>query len=191
MPSQPATARIEKGAGCATSVRVLTTMIVIVIIVITVTTTPEEDDEVLFENEPHFRLIQLIAGIHIKTRQFTERRIKRLNMTYPQLGALMALVRKDDITQRELANLLESDTTTAMVLCDSLEKRGWLKRKRDKADRRVNRLVLTSAGRDAYGQAIALIQAGYEYVFSKTSPDELNQLLPLLDELYQHIKEVT
>jgi len=145
----------------------------------------------LFENEPYFKLIQIIAGIHIKTRKFTERKLKQLNMTYPQLGALMALIRKDDITQRELAELLETDTTTAMVLCDSLEKRGWLIRTRDRNDRRVNRLILTDKGKDIYAQAMKLIQTGYEYVFKRTPSDELNKVLPFLEKVYQHIKEVT
>jgi MarR family transcriptional regulator for hemolysin len=145
----------------------------------------------LFEQEPHFKLVQLIAGIHIKIRLFTERRIKSLNMTYPQLGALMALVRKDGITQRELAELLETDTTTAMVLCDSLQKKGWLKRRRDKTDRRVNRLVLTEAGRNSCTEALSLIQSGYEHVFSKASLDKVNEVLPFLEELYQGIKEVS
>ena len=145
----------------------------------------------LFENEPYFKLIQLVAGIHNRTRKFTERKIKRLNMTYPQLGALMALIRKDDITQSQLAELLETDNTTSMVLCDSLEKRGWLVRTRDKTDRRVNRLSLTDSGRDIYKQAIDLIQIGYEYVFNKTQPNEMNKLLPFLEQVYQHIKEAT
>jgi DNA-binding MarR family transcriptional regulator len=145
----------------------------------------------LFENEPHFKLIQIIAGIHIKIRLFTERRIRSLNMTYPQLGALMALVRKDGITQKELAALLETDTTTVMVLCDSLQKKGWLIRKRDKTDRRVNRLVLTETGRDNYTQAISLIQGGYEHAFSKVSLDKVNEVLPFLEGLYQIIKEVS
>ena len=145
----------------------------------------------LFDNEPYFKLIQLVAGIHIRTRKFTERKIKKLNMTYPQLGALMALIRKDDITQSQLAELLETDNTTAMVLCDSLEKRGWLVRTRDKTDRRVNRLLLTDSGRNIYTQAIGMIQSGYEYVFSKTQSDELNMILPFLEQVYQHIKEAT
>jgi DNA-binding MarR family transcriptional regulator len=145
----------------------------------------------LFENEPYFKLIQVVAGIHIRTRKFTERKLKQLNMTYPQLGALMALIRKDDITQRELAELLETDTTTAMVLCDSLEKRGWLIRTRDRNDRRVNRLVLTDKGKDIYVQAMSLIKAGYEYTFKRTPSDELNKVLPFLEEVYKHIKDVT
>jgi DNA-binding MarR family transcriptional regulator len=145
----------------------------------------------LFENEPYFKLIQVVAGIHIKTRKFTERKLKQLNMTYPQLGALMALIRKDDITQRELAELLETDTTTAMVLCDSLEKRGWLIRKHDMNDRRVNRLILTDNGTDIYRQAMSLLMTGYEYVLKRAPSDELNKVLPILEKIYQHIKEVT
>ena len=145
----------------------------------------------LFENEPYFKLIQLVAGIHISTRKFTERKIKKLNMTYPQLGALMALIRKDDITQSQLAELLDTDNTTSMVLCDSLEKRGWLVRTRDKTDRRVNRLSLTDSGRDIYAQAMNLIQTVYEYVFNKTQPNEMNKLLPFLEQVYQHVKEAT
>ena len=145
----------------------------------------------LFESEPYFKLIQVVAGIHIRTRRFTERKLKQLNMTYPQLGALIALVRKDDITQRELAELLETDTTTAMVLCDSLEKRGWLIRTPDGNDRRVNRLILTDNGKNIYTQAMKLIQTGYGYVFERTPSDELNKVLPFLGEIYQHIKEVT
>jgi MarR family transcriptional regulator for hemolysin len=112
-------------------------------------------------------------------------------MTYPQFGALMALVRKDDITQRELAELLETDTTTAMVLCDSLQKKGWLERKRDKADRRVNRLVLTEAGRDSCARALSLIRGGYEHAFSKVSLEKVNEVTPFLEGLYQSIKEVS
>lgn len=145
----------------------------------------------LFENEPYFQLIQLTAGIHIKVRKYAEKHIKDLNMTYPQLGALMALTRKDDITQRELAELLETDATTAMVLCDSLEKRGWLVRNRDKTDRRINRLVLTDKGRNIYTDAMKRLQTGYEYVFSSIKSDELIKVLPVLSEVYQHLKEVT
>ena len=144
----------------------------------------------LFEQEPQFRLIQLVAGIHIKTRRYAERSIAALNMTYPQLGALMALYRKDRITQRELAGLLETDTTTAMVLCDSLQKKGWLRRKRDAADRRVNRLVLTDRGKDACGKAMSIIQNGYEKLFSKTSPEEINKILPYLEAMYGNVTEL-
>lgn len=144
----------------------------------------------LFENEPYYELVQLVAGIHINIRKYTEKQIKVINMTYPQLGALMALIRNDGITQKELAALLETDTTTSKVLCDSLEKKGWLKRTADKKDRRVNRLQLTDKGKQMYAEAMNLIQTGYVNVFNKIQLDELNGVLPFLGRLYHDIKEV-
>ncbi|HEY95324.1 MAG TPA: winged helix-turn-helix transcriptional regulator [Dehalococcoidia bacterium] len=145
----------------------------------------------LFENEQYFELVQLVAGIHINIRKYTEKQIKQINMTYPQLGALMALIRNEDVTQKELAALLETDTTTSKVLCDSLEKKGWLKRTADKKDRRVNRLRLTEKGKLMYSEAMNLIQTGYENVFNKVQPDELNRVLPFLGRLYHDLKEIT
>lgn len=143
----------------------------------------------LFENEPFFKLIQLVAGIYINTRKFSESKIKDLNMTYPQLGALMALIRNDDISQSKLARLLETDNTTSMVLCDSLEKRGWLTRNSDKIDRRVNRLRLTEDGKKVYVQAMSLIQDGYVRSFDKIDTNELSTILPILEHIYLNVKE--
>jgi len=145
----------------------------------------------MFENEPYYELVQLVAGIHINIRKYTEKQIKVINMTYPQLGALMALVRNENITQKELAAMLETDTTTSKVLCDSLEKKGWLKRTSDKKDRRVNRLRLTDKGKQMYAEAMNLIQTGYASVFNKVQMDELNRVLPFLEKLYHDVKEVT
>jgi len=143
----------------------------------------------LFENEPFFKLIQLVAGIYVNTRKYSESKIRDLNMTYPQLGALMALIRNDDITQSELARLLETDNTTSMVLCDSLEKRGWLTRKSDKSDRRVNRLQLTAEGKKVYGLAMSSIQDGYTRCFEHIDVNEINTLLPILEQIYLNVKE--
>jgi DNA-binding MarR family transcriptional regulator len=98
-------------------------------------------------DEPHWELFRLISGIYIKSRRLAEESLKPLGMTWPQFGALAQLMRGDGITQRELSERLEADATTTMVLCDSLEKKGWLNREKDPSDRRVNRLVLTDEGR--------------------------------------------
>jgi DNA-binding MarR family transcriptional regulator len=145
----------------------------------------------LFEDEPYYRMIQLISGIYLKTRHWTERQIKILDMTYPQLGALIVLSQHDGITQREMANRLETDATTVMVLCDSLEKKSWLRRVPDKTDRRVNRLVLTDNGNHIYREALSHIQSGYSYMV-KSIPrfDDLNGTISLLESLDNNLREM-
>ncbi len=144
----------------------------------------------LFEDEPYCRMIQLISGIYLKTRHWTERQIKALDMTFPQLGALIVLSQHDGITQRDMASRLETDATTVMVLCDSLEKKNWLRRVPDKSDRRVNRLVLTDHGNHIYQEALSRIQSGYGYMVKSAQFGGLHTTIALLENLERNINEL-
>jgi len=144
----------------------------------------------LFEDDPYHRLMQLVGALHAKARQFTERRLRPLGMTYPQLAALMALHHEDGVTQTELAASMETDTTTVMVLCDSLEKKGWVKRTPDGSDRRVNRLLLTEAGRRAYSEARQRLRPEDECMAAKIPPEELKRTIARLETLHKAIAEL-
>ena len=137
------------------------------------------------------KLFFLISGIHIKTRRLIEQKLKPLDMTFPQLGAIMALSKKDNITQRELSEILDTDTTTIMVLCDSLEKKGLIKRVSDKSDRRINRIVLTKSGNDILTNALIIIEPNYGLLLNEISKDELQNTIPILEKLYQKIKQLS
>ncbi len=140
-------------------------------------------------DEAHWRLFRLISGIYIKSRRLAEESLKPLDVTWPQFGALAQLVRGDRITQRELAERLEADATTTMVLCDSLERKGWLNRVKDPSDRRVNRLVLTDEGRKIFAEAYPIMLSGYQLFTGAISPEKIEVVMPVLDELYGHISE--
>ena len=144
----------------------------------------------LFENEPYYRMMQLIDNIHIKSRKYAERQLRPLNMTYPQLAALMVLHVEDGVRQRELADMLETDTTTVTVLCDSLQKRGWIKRIADSCDRRLKRIVLTDAGRDAYVEALKKLHSGLGYMNDKTPDEDSRRVMPFLEELHHNISSL-
>jgi DNA-binding MarR family transcriptional regulator len=140
-------------------------------------------------DEPHWRLFHLISGIYIKSRRLAEESLRHLNVTWPQFGALAQLARGDGITQRELADRLDADATTTMVLCDSLQRKGWLDRVKDPSDRRVNRLVLTDAGREVFAEAYPVMLSGYQLFTGAISPEKIEQVTPVLGELYGQISE--
>lgn len=52
------------------------------------------------------------------------------------------------LSQREMSQRLHCAPSSIVPLIDSLEPRGWVTRRVDSADRRINMLVLTPAGRD-------------------------------------------
>jgi len=74
--------------------------------------------------------------------------LDKLNLTYTQYIAMVALSEKDDQTVGTLGEklFLESNTLTPML--KKLESLGYIQRKRDPADERQVRLSLTAAGRD-------------------------------------------
>ena len=138
--------------------------------------------------EPHWKLYALISGIYQKSRRLSEKTLKPLRVTFPQFGVLLRLSFQDNITQKELSEIMETDTTTIMVICDSLEKKSLLKRMKDPADRRVNRLVLTEKGKDVVSKAYPLMMKRYEFFVESISRQELEAITPIFEKLYLAIK---
>ena len=136
-------------------------------------------------------LVEIAAGIHTRVRRWSERRLKSHGMTYPQYGAMSILSPHPGLTQRELAQALQADTTTAMVICDALERRNWLQRRPDPSDRRMNRLHLTTAGQSAYRRAKPEIDAGLAAVAAAISDREARTALASLERIYRAITEIT
>jgi len=69
-------------------------------------------------------------------------------ITAAQYNVLSVLAAAGEgISQRELGDVLVVDRSNVTGLVDRMEKAGWVRRTDDPADRRVYRVMLTSAGR--------------------------------------------
>jgi DNA-binding MarR family transcriptional regulator len=139
--------------------------------------------------EPHWELYALISGIYQKSRRLSEETLKTLQITFPQFGVLLRLSFQDNVTQKELSDIMDTDTTTIMVICDSLQKKGFLKRMKDPSDRRVNRLILTEEGKNIVSKAYPLMMKRYEFFVNSISQKELDTITPILEKLYVAIKK--
>lgn len=124
---------------------------------------------------------KLMAGVTFAARKGMDARLRAVGITFPQFGAMMTLEEHSLITQTELAAHLSTDTTTAMVICDSLQKKGLIRRVPDSRDRRVNRLELTSDGRIALDKASPLIIDYYQPVVAALGENEWATLKALLE----------
>jgi len=140
-------------------------------------------------DEPHWKLYAIISGIYKKSRRLSEETLKALRITFPQFGVLLRLSFQDNITQKELSDIMDTDTTTIMVICDSLQKKGFLKRMKDPSDRRVNRLILTEKGKKIVSKAYPFMMKRYEFFVNSISQKELETITPILEKLYAAIKK--
>ena len=71
-----------------------------------------------------------------------------LDVSLSEVIALAELAEVEAVSQQALADLLALEKSTISRLAAGLERRGWLARQRDPANRRYYRLGLTPEGRD-------------------------------------------
>ena len=86
----------------------------------------------------------LISDVARLMRTAFDRRVRRLGLTRSQWLVINRLHRRPGATQSELADMLEVEKATAGRMVDRMEKKGWVARRPDPSDRRVNRLFLTA-----------------------------------------------
>jgi DNA-binding MarR family transcriptional regulator len=79
-------------------------------------------------------------------RTVFERRVRRFGLTRAQWLVIARVHRRPGLSQSEAADLLEIEKAPAGRLIDRMEAKGWLERRGDPKDRRINRLHLTREG---------------------------------------------
>lgn len=102
------------------------------------------------------RLPCACANLRRTTRlvtQFYEQALRPAGITGPQFTLLQALTLAPGISQKQLAELLGTDSTTLTRTLALLRKRGWLNT-RPGEDRRALRLGLTKAGAREFERAL-------------------------------------
>jgi len=120
----------------------------------------------LSDDERHIGF--LISDVARLMRTAFDRRVRRLGLTRSQWLVINRLHRRPGATQSELADMLEVEKATAGRMVDRMEKKGWVARRPDASDRRVNRLFLTAEA--------DLIQVQLAQIADRTVDDALELL---------------
>src|SRR5437899_10410823 len=85
-------------------------------------------------------------------RAYADRQAARYGITRAQWAVLAKVERTEGLKQSELAEQMEMQPITLTRLIDKLCDNGWIERRGDDNDRRVNRLYLRKAARPLLGQ---------------------------------------
>ena len=107
-------------------------------------------------------------------------------VTPVQFAILNALLEQSGIDQITLAQRVAFDAATIGSVIGRLERRGWLRRQPDQADRRRKLLWLTAEGERAVlamTPAVALVQ---QRILEPLDDGEQQQMLALLAKLVMH-----
>jgi DNA-binding MarR family transcriptional regulator len=132
-------------------------------------------------NERHFGW--LTTDISRLMRTVFDRRARHAGVTRTQWLALTRIQRRPGASQSELADMMEIEKAPAGRIIDRLEERGWVERRADPGDRRINRMFLTVDGRRVHAALMPIAQATVNDALQRLSLAEQQLLVGLLENV--------
>ncbi len=115
-----------------------------------------------------------------------EAKLQKHSLTLPQFEVLSTLAVSSCTNQQELAQRLQVTKGNLVGLIDRLTERGWVERVPDPADRRVNKVQLTGAGKQVLDKVYPDQLTAVEQLMSKLNLDDVETLRSLLHRLEPH-----
>jgi len=130
----------------------------------------------------------LISRAYAMNRAQLEAEFDGEDISFTQWRVLMCL--RDDIanTCADISRELAHDKGSMTRIVDQLEERGFIRRERDKDDRRLVFLILTAAGRAAVNRLVPKLVNYYNDLLEGFSPQEVQLLTQLLTRLRAALK---
>jgi DNA-binding MarR family transcriptional regulator len=132
-------------------------------------TGPEDDSYIGYMLSDVARLIRTIF----------DRRVRDIGLTRAQWLVLTRVYRRPGVSQTELAEMLEIDRASAGRMIDRMERNGWVERRPDRTDRRINRLHLTDEARKVHAAMWAIAESTVDDALSPLSATEREQYAEL------------
>ena len=121
-------------------------------------------------------------------RAYADKEAARYGITRAQWAVLAKLERSEGMKQTELAEQLEMQPITLTRLIDKLCDNGWIERRGDESDRRVNRLYLKRAARPLLGKLAGLKSEITSAALEGISPNDAERLVSQLESIKENVR---
>jgi MarR family transcriptional regulator, transcriptional regulator for hemolysin len=121
-------------------------------------------------------------------RAYADRQAARYGITRAQWAVLAKVERFEGLKQSELAEQMEMQPITLTRLIDRLCDNGWIERRSDDSDRRVNRLYLRKAAKPLLAKLTGLKTELTETALDGISATDANRLLAQLEAIKENVR---
>lgn len=143
-----------------------------------------------FESREHEAVLNIVyTGMLLEKAGYAI--LQPLGLTDTQFNVLMLLGYQSDttgMTQTELGNRLLVNRSNITGVVDRMEKSGWVERRADSDDRRINKIRLTPAGRKMLKSAEKVYFPLIHTIMSTITTDAQKSLSRILEQIRSHLR---
>jgi MarR family transcriptional regulator for hemolysin len=129
-----------------------------------------------------------LAELQRLLRVYADKEAARYGITRAQWAVLAKVERFEGLKQTELAEQMEMQAITLTRLIDRLCDNGWIERRSDETDRRVNRLYLRKAARPLLGKLSGLRSELTATALQGINPSDAHRLLAQLELIKENVR---
>jgi MarR family transcriptional regulator, transcriptional regulator for hemolysin len=122
------------------------------------------------------------------TRLYADKQAARYGITRAQWAVLARVERTEGLKQTELAEQMEMQPITLTRLIDKLCDNGWIERRGDETDRRVNRLYLRKAARPLLAKLSGLRSEITTTALGDINSADANRLLTQMEAIKENLR---
>lgn len=126
-------------------------------------------------------------------RKFVQQKYSQIieDLTVDQTLILQFLSRKENLSQKELAELLLKEDASITRMVESLVKKKYLVRKKDSNDRRKSILKITDKGLNSLNALEAVVISNRQKALNNITKDELAQVTTILNKIITNCTTTT
>lgn len=128
-----------------------------------------------------------ISIIHRQANVFYSKEFNKFNIGAGQYMFMINLYKNDGISQEELSDLINIDKGTTAKAIKKLEEVGYIRRTKDLADKRINRIYLTEKALSIKDEFLDTLTKWENILTSDLTEDEITQGLKILNKLTKNI----
>ena len=124
-----------------------------------------------------------ISDVGRLMRTVFERRVRAFGLTRAQWLVIARVHRRPGLSHSAVADLLEIEKAPAGRLIERMEAKGWVERRDDASDRRINRLHLTSEGERLHAAIWPLAESTVDAALGELTAEERRRLTHLMSRV--------
>jgi DNA-binding MarR family transcriptional regulator len=121
-------------------------------------------------------------------RAYADKTAARYGITRAQWAVLAKVERNEGMKQTELAWQMEMQPITLTRLIDRLCDNGWIERRGDESDRRVNRLYLKDAAKPLLAKLAGLRSEITATALDGITSDDAQRLMTQLEDIKENVR---